>query len=98
MWTKPAGSPRGLTSQVPSAEDVASSMNGDRSMNWRVSSLTLSLIFDWTTGRRRADHVAELCLGGDRLPHAAYVCLTAAISFTTESLASPNSIVVCGSR
>ena len=27
-----------------------------------------------------------------------YVCLTAAISLTTESLASPNSIVVCGSR
>ncbi len=50
MWTKPAGSPRGLTSQVPSAEEVASSMNGERSMNWRVSSLTLSLIFDWTTG------------------------------------------------
>ena len=52
-------------------------------------------------GRRRADHVAELCLGGDVRRHARarrYVCLTAAISLTTESLASPNSIVVCGSR
>ena len=52
-------------------------------------------------GRRRADHLAELGLGGDVRRHAVtqtYVCLTAAISLTTDSLASPNSIVVCGSR
>ncbi len=37
--TKPAGSPRGETSIPPPGIFVATQTNGDRSMNWRVSSL-----------------------------------------------------------
>ena len=43
--TKPAGSPRGETSSPPSGRPVATTTNGDRSTNCRVSGLSRSAIF-----------------------------------------------------
>ena len=45
MRTNPAGSPRGLTSQVPSPAAVARQRNGERSTNRRVTSFSRSLTF-----------------------------------------------------
>ena len=47
--TKPAGSPRGETSRPPSGRAVATHTNGERSTNWRVSSLSRPAIFPRTT-------------------------------------------------
>ena len=55
MRTKPAGSPRGQTSHVPSAADVARQRNGERSTNWRVRSFSRSVTFAWTTLGRLAE-------------------------------------------
>ena len=48
--TNPAGSPRGLTSQRPSGDEVAMQRNGERSIHWRVRSLSRSVIFETTSG------------------------------------------------
>ena len=48
--TKPEGSPRGVTSQFPLTSEVARHTNGDRSMNWRVRSLSAPTTLARTRG------------------------------------------------
>ena len=49
MRTNPAGSPRGETSRLPSGLAVPTQTNGERSMNWRVRSLSRSEILVTTS-------------------------------------------------
>ena len=69
--TNPGGSPRGLTSQLPSGADVASSMNGESSMNRRVRSLTRSLTLERTRSAGspiRSRNACSLVIGADTTP------------------------------